>query len=237
MDTAITDMPHTPELTPRGGTSLHLWQLISPALPIGAYSYSGGLEYAVEAGWADSRDGVSAWVGTQLREVLSRLDVPVLARLHAACTADDAEAIDYWNGVLRASRESAELEAEDLHLGSALIRLLIDLDVDRARPYAERRTGFATAFALAATHWGIGLGEAAEGYLWAWCENQVAAAVKLVPLGQTDGQRLMLGFIDDIRAAVALGLSLDEESIGASAPGVAMASALHESQYTRLFRS
>ena len=217
--------------------ALHLWQLISPALPIGAYSYSGGLEYAIEAGWADSRDGVRDWVGTQLREVQSRLDVPVLARLHAACAADDRPAMARWNAILRASRESAELRAEDLHLGSALIRLLTDLEVPAACRLGEPRPGFALAFALAATHWGIGLRECAEGYLWAWCENQVAAAVKLVPLGQTDGQRLLLGLIDDIGAAVDTGLGLADDEIGAAAPGVGMASALHETQYTRLFRS
>jgi len=238
--THLTGMPHTPSLTAdSGGASLHLWQLISPALPIGAYSYSGGLEYAIDAGWVDSREGVRAWVGAQLREVLARLDVPVLARLHAACAGSDTDmdTLRHWNAVLRASRESAELQAEDLHLGSALIRLLIDLDVARAREFEATPVTFALAFALAGSHWGVGLREAAEGYLWAWCENQVAAAVKLVPLGQTDGQRLLLGLIEDIRSAVDLGLALEDDAIGASAPGVAMASALHETQYTRLFRS
>lgn len=233
MNTRITAMPRTAETT--GAAALHLWQLISPALPIGAYSYSGGLEYAIESGWVRTREDVENWVGTQLREVQARLDVPVFTRVYDACAAGDQTAMQHWNAVLRASRESAELQAEDLHLGNALLRLLADLDIPVT--VREARPTFALAFALAATHWGVDRRAAAEGYLWAWCENQVAAAIKLVPLGQTDGQRLLLGFIQDIGAAVDVGLGLTDDEIGASAPGVALASALHETQYTRLFRS
>lgn len=216
---------------------LHLWQLISPALPVGAYSYSGGLEYAIDAGWVDSRDGVREWIALQLCEVQAYWDIPVLARLHGAFADGNALKARRWNALLRAGRESAELQAEDLHLGGSLIQLLGDLEVGSARTLGEPEPTFAMAFALATVHWDIGLREAAEGYLWAWCENQVAAAVKLVPLGQTDGQRLLLGLMEDIREAVDTGLMLEDEAIGASAPGVALASALHETQYTRLFRS
>lgn len=237
--TANTRMFTTGNAVPlRGPRSvLHLWQLISPALPVGAYSYSGGLEYAIDAGWVETCDGVHEWIALQLREVQAHWDIPVLSRLHGAFTDGDAARARRWNALLRAGRESAELEAEDLHLGESLIRLLSDLDVAAAADLEETRPTFAMGFALACAHWDIGLREAAEGYLWAWCENQVAAAVKLVPLGQTDGQRLLLGLMDDIREAVDTGLLLEDEDIGASAPGVALASALHETQYTRLFRS
>ena len=222
---------------PTSTSQLRLWQLISPALPVGAYAYSGGLEYAIDAGWVKTREAVQDWIGVQLREVQARLDVPVFLRLHAACIAGDVPGQRRWNALLRASRETAELRAEDAQLGAALLRLLVDLDIRPAAAPDTPAPTFALAFALAAVHWGIAARAAAEGLLWAWCENQVAAAVKLVPLGQTDGQRLLLALSTDIGAAVTRGLTIGDEAIGASAPGVALASALHETQYTRLFRS
>ena len=92
-------------------------------------------------------------------------------------------------------------------------------------------------FALATTAWNVPLDEALDGYLWSWCENQVAAAVKLVPLGQTDGQRLLGALADRFSEAVEVARGLDDEDLGSSLPGVALASMLHETQYSRLFRS
>ena len=223
--------------TPDSLAQRRLWQLISPALPVGAYSYSGGFEYAIDAGWVTDRAGAEAWMQTQLQEVLARLDVPILARLYAAWQVGDLDAVQMWNTTLRASRESGELEAEDLHLGASLARLLRDLEIPDAETLAGFEPCFATAFARAAAHWQIPLRDAAEGLLWSWCENQVAVALKLIPLGQTDGQRLMLALGQLVGPAVAQGLALADDAIGASAPGVALASARHETQYTRLFRS
>ena len=215
-----------------------LWQLLSPTLPIGAYSYSGGLEYAVEAGWVRDAEGTGNWLRGQLLHALSRVDIPLLARLHAAWLSGDPVAVHRYSAWLRASRETAELAAEDHHLGRALAALLVDLGLAEARAWqAEPATSWATLFALALARWNIPLTEGAEGYLWSWCENQVAAAVKLVPLGQTAGQRLLFGLAGPVGDAVAGGLQLAEQEIGGTAPGVAIASSLHETQYSRLFRS
>jgi urease accessory protein len=218
---------------------LRLWQLISPTLPIGAYAYSAGLETACEAGWVADEAQAKDWIAGQLSHSLAVLDVPLLARLYAAWQASDAAAVDYWNSYLQACRETAELLAEDRHMGMALAKLLGDLGLESAVIWFERGdASFATSFSLAAVHWNIPLQEAAAGYLWAWCENQVAAAVKLVPLGQTAGQRLLLSLAAAIPAAVDHGLSLeDPEDIGAACPGVIHASMRHETQYSRLFRS
>ncbi len=223
---------------PADATLLRLLQLVSPALPVGAYAWSAGLEQAVEQGWVHDEASAGLWILGLLGHVQARVDVPVLVRLHRAWNAGDGTAVNRWNAYLYACRESAELRAEDRHLGNALARLLLDLDVEAARPWRQAsRTCFATPFALAAAHWGIDPVPAAQGYLWAWTENQVAAATRLVPLGQTAGQRLLSSATGLIPQVVATGVALDNESLGASAPGQALASTLHETQYSRLFRS
>ncbi len=217
---------------------LRLWQLLSPALPVGAYAYSRGLEYALSAGWLRDEPEVSAWIEGQLTHVLRSLDVPVLARLYRAWQQRDTRALDEWSTFLLAARESSELLAEDRYLGGALARLLVGLGIADARPWcACKRASFATLFALATERWGIPLSEAAEAYMWVWCENQVAAVVKLLPLGQTAGQQLLARLAERIPAAAQHGLALSDEAIGGVCPGVAIASTLHERQYTRLFRS
>ncbi len=218
--------------------NLRLWQLISPALPVGAYAYSQGLEYAIEAGWLNTEHDVHDWISGQLAHNLAHLDIPILARLYPAWQTNDENQIAYWTRYILASREAAELKTEDQNLGRALATLLNQLELPQARPYLHSdQAAFATMLALAATHWQISLHDVCQGYLWMWCENQVAAAIKLVPLGQTQGQKMLLQLADAIPAAVQTGLQLGDDEIGMSAPGLGIASALHESQYSRLFRS
>lgn len=224
--------------SPGNSAPLRLWQLISPALPVGAYSYSQGMETAVEQGWVRTEPSALAWIGGQLRHMLGALDLPVLLRMHKAWLNDDTESVRYWNRWLLAAREAAELRAEDGQMGSALRRLLPELGIARARAWPESEAcAFALMFALAAAEWGISAEEAARGYAWAWCENQVAAAVKLIPLGQTAGQRTLLALAGEIPAIAACAAALEDEAIGQVAPAFAIACALHETQYTRLFRS
>jgi urease accessory protein len=215
-----------------------LLQLCSPALPVGAYAYSQGLESAVERGWIRDEASACAWILGLLNHAIRRLDFPVFGRLYAAWSAGDADAVRRWNARLYASREAAELQREDRHLGSALARLLDDLGIQEAEPWRNTlRVCFATLFSLATVKWDIPLPEAATGYAWAWTENQVTAATRLMPLGQTASQRLLVAAGPAIAAAVADSLTLPDEDIGGAAPGLALASALHENQYSRLFRS
>jgi len=219
-------------------SSLRLWQLISPALPVGAYAYSQGLEYALEAGWLKTEADVLDWIQGQLQHNLAHLDIPILQRIYQAWQHKDHVRVNHWTGYLLASREAAELKTEDQNLGRALATLLIQLHIEQAKPYTQAQpAAFVTLLALAACRWQISLNEIAQGYLWMWCENQVAAAVKLVPLGQTAGQKMLLALADVIPAAVDTGLQLNDDAIGMSAPGLGIASALHETQYSRLFRS
>ena len=217
---------------------LRLLQLCSPALPTGAFAYSQGLEFAVSAGWVNNKRSASDWIQGLLKNSLANLDVPVLFRLHQAWSANDIKNVHYWNDFLYASRDSAEFQAEERQLAQALARLLIDLGILEAAEWREQsKSCFLSMFALGAMHWKISVLNASLGYLWMWAENQVLAAIKLVPLGQTTGQKILSSVIEIIPELVATGLSLEDEEMGYTAPGQGIASALHETQYTRLFRS
>lgn len=213
--------------------AIKLWQLISPALPVGAFSYSQGLEHAVDSGDVTSADDALEWMLGLLRCGIGKLDLPMLARVHRAWAAGDAPETLRLCRRLEALRETSELRLEDLAMGGALAQLLPSLGAD----VPERRLPFAGAFAIAAAHWGIAIDDACAGYAWTWCEAQVSAAVKLVPLGHTAGQRLLLNLGEHIPAAVSAALDVGDGDIGLSLPGFAIASSLHETQYSRLFRS
>ncbi|HEX4023951.1 MAG TPA: urease accessory UreF family protein [Steroidobacteraceae bacterium] len=221
--------------------ALRLCHLVSPALPVGAYAYSQGLEFAVHAGWVRDEASTLEWLQGLSHYAIGSLDLPILLRLHRAWSAADLPLVERWTGQLIASRETAELRAEERHLGCSLARVLAQLNVGAALPWQDaadaHAPAFATMFALAAVHWDIAAGEALCGYLWAWSENQVLAAVKLVPLGQSAGQRLLHRLIDAMPKIVGRAVSLDDESIGIGAVSQGLGSALHETQYTRLFRS
>lgn len=219
---------------------VRLLQLASPALPVGGYSYSQGLEAAVEAG--DVRDAATArsWIGDVLDEVLPRSDLAVLARLMSALPGDPGT-FDAWNAWYRASRETRELRAETEQMGAAMLAWLRDVGA-LAQPLREwpARTAPITwpaAFALACHGDGLAVDAALAAYAFAWLENQTLAAMKLVPLGQAAGQRLLRSLGARIPAAVERALALGDDEVGTFAPGVALASARHEVQYSRLFRS
>lgn len=216
-------------------SSLRLWQLISPTLPIGAYSYSQGLEYAVDELWINDEASVAEWILGQLTHNLSQLDVPVFLRLYDAWQQNNLQQVNEWNQLILALREASELRQEDVSLGAALIKVLDGLEI--VMPEVENDIAFVTSFSFACQYWSIDKMEAVHGLLWSWCENQVAAAIKIVPLGQTSGQRIMSQAIDVILQAIEKGQLCEDDDIGVLAPGLAMASALHETQYSRLFRS
>ena len=214
--------------------TLRLWQLISPTLPVGAYSYSQALEYVIERGTVCDEPSTLAWLRELLHHGLAALDLPVLLRVHRAWTHNDTTAVAQLSRELEARRDTAELRFEDMAMGGALTQLLANLG--EPLPPAPRLP-FASAFAVACANWHVSEEDACAGFAWAWCESQVAAAVKLVPLGHTAGQRVLLALGDEISTAVATASTLTDDDIGATLPGLAIASALHETQYTRLFRS
>jgi urease accessory protein len=240
----ITAMATTTMSTESGETAaqdlarLRLMQLVSPALPIGAFTYSQGLEWAVEQGWIGGPAQLQDWLRGLIDDGLARLELPILLRLHRACVAGDEAGLQRWARQLYASRETRELRQEEINRARALVGLLADLGMTKARGWRESLLHCQAApFALAAVQWGIDEKDCALGYAWGWLENQVAAAIKLVPLGQTDGQRVQLALAGELPRALEQALATEDDAIGASAPALAIASARHETQYTRLFRS
>ena len=220
---------------------VRLLQIASPTLPIGAYSYSQGLEWAVESG--DVRDAASAhvWIGDVLECVVAHGEAAVAWRLLAAAQRADWPALATWNAWFRASRETVELRAETEQTGGSLAKLLQDLDLLDApvRPIVSTLAPITlpAAYALAARGFGIAADAALAAYVWSWLENQVLAAIKLVPLGQVAGQRLLTSLGARIPSVVMASSTLPDDDLSTFAPGLALASARHETQYTRLFRS
>ena len=223
---------------PESLSLLRLCQLVSPALPVGAYHFSQGFEYAVHAEWVCDEQQAGDWIAGVASNAIGTLDVPVLLRLHEAWQQRDLRAVERWARFLIASRETSELRTEERHMGKALAKVLVELDIDAARSWIARDdTSYASMFSLAATHWSIDRMSAAQAYLWAWTENQVLAALKLLPIGQSAGQRILHRLLPAIPTIVDHACTLDDAEIGVATPLHGMASSRHETQYSRLFRS
>ncbi len=229
-------------MNPPPATLLQLMWLASPALPVGGFSYSEGLEAAVEAGLVTGEAQATDWLATQLQLALARSDLPALAQACNAWQAHDAARVVELNQWLRCTRESAELRAQAEQMGRSL------LDWLRNGAHAEdpRITTLAAlqpaplwpvAFALAATLAGAEARDALLAYAWGWAENMAQAAMKAVPLGQAAAQRLLSRLAGDIPPAVEAALALPDAERQAHAPMLAILSAQHEAQYSRLFRS
>jgi urease accessory protein len=221
---------------------LHLLHLASPALPIGAFHFSQGLEYAVDAGWVKDEASALDWIGGIASSSLATLDLPVLDRLRNAWRREDFQAVHQWNAFLIASRETEELRAEDRHLGSALLRVLAELELTTdlfPLNASKSRLGVAHAcvFAFACARWNIEGQACLQTYAWAWAENQVLAAVKLVPLGQSAAQRMLHALCARIPLLVERAHKLTDSDIGISTVLCSVSSGRHESQYSRLFKS
>jgi urease accessory protein len=220
---------------------VRLLQLASPALPIGAYSYSQGVEWIVANG--DVHDAASAerWIGEVMEHVVARGEAAMLWRLLRAAVDRDWSTFEYWNAWFRASRETAELRAETEQMGGSLAKLTIELElVDapaRAALASIAPVTLPAAYAIAARAFGIPPEPALVAYLWSWLENQVLAAMKLVPLGQRAGQRLLHALGTKIPVVAVAAGSVADDDVASFAPGLALASSRHETQYTRLFRS
>lgn len=213
---------------------LGLLQLASPSLPIGGFAWSAGLESAIELGWVKNDAQLKHWLLTMLQG-LAYLDLPVLLRLYDAQKAGQNEVVAYWSDFIRASRETRELLFEDEQQALALVRLLKGQGIEvngLPEPLA-----LMSVWALAAQSWGLSAYTAALGFAWSWLENQLAVAAKTLPLGQTSIQRLLLALKPELIRALALATSLDDDQLGLGLPGQVQASALHETQYSRLFRS
>jgi urease accessory protein len=222
-------------------TLLGLLRLASPALPVGGFSYSEALEAAVDAGTAGDEAGTARWLSAQMQLGLARAELPLVAAAHAAWAAHDATRLTELNDWLRITRESAELRAQTEQMGRSMLEWLRQQGVDEARlaTLAALRPapGWPLAFALAALHTGASAHDTLLAYGFAWAENQVQAALKAVPLGQSAGQRILARLAQELPALAQAAAKLADDERQAFAPMLAIMSSRHETQYSRLFRS
>ena len=235
----------TTTITERGvdlspASLLQLIWLASPALPVGGFSYSEGLEAAVDAGLADRETSAQQWLLDQLQLSQARSELPATAAAFRAWSVPDAPRIAALNAWVLATRESAEMRQQCEQMGRSLTDWLRQrADDPRLGILAALRPAPAwpVAFALAAARSGADLHSALLAMAFGWAENLVQAAVKAVPLGQSAGQRMLGALAAAIPAAVDQALALDDDTRQAFSPGLAILSARHEAQYSRLFRS
>jgi len=217
---------------------LRLMALVSPALPIGSFAYSQGLEQAVALGWVTDEATAEAWIVGLATESIARTEVPLLARLHDAWARGDIARVRALSDRLWAMRGTRESRAEEVDLGRALARVLLSIGVSDAAPFInDAKATHLAMFALAAARFSIPPDAAALGYAFSRVESQASAAARLVPLGQSAVQRIVATAALALPAALRQGLILQDAEIGLSAMGQALASSRHERLYSRLFRS
>ncbi|KGF63796.1 urease accessory protein UreF [Pseudomonas lutea] len=222
-------------------TAWALLRLASPQLPIGGYSYSQGLEMAVEQAVVSDAASAARWIGDQLLLNLARFEAPLLLAHCTAAAQDDWTTLRQLSETHRASRETRELHLESRQMGYSLQQLLNGLsEMDQPARDLLLQVGephLALGWALAARAWGINPQDALAAWLWSWLENQLAVLMKTLPLGQQAAQRLTSELLPLLQSAQLHATALDPEHIGSAPFGLALASMNHERQYSRLFRS
>ena len=223
---------------------LHLLQLVSPALPVGAFSYSEGLEVLQQQGQLGDAEALQQWLSAELQRGAVAIETAALAefshRIHAWCGGDAHAAaavldLDRW---LQVQREAPEVRAQQLQMGGSLLTLLADL-CGPLLPAAQPRPSLAwtAAFAWAGACLDIGSPHLELAYLYGWVSNQISAAVRLIPLGPTEGQRLQLRLAPLIELRARQLAAADPRHLWTSGVGAGLAQLQHAELYSRLFRS
>lgn len=217
---------------------LRLMQLSSSSLPIGSFTWSQGLEWAVEAGWVTSVDAFRRWQTQQMEQSFFCVDLPLFARLYRACEEEDLAAARRWTAYLLACRETRELREEERNRGAAFTRLVKSWEPDCPAAWltlmAQSQLG---GMAWLGVRWGIDARELALSLGYSWIESAVMAGIKLVPFGQQAAQQLIIDLSDRYAAGFEQAFFRADDELGAATPLSAIASARHETQYSRIFRS
>jgi urease accessory protein len=220
---------------------LQLMWLASPALPVGSFSYSEGLEAAVEAGLVGNEVQTAQWLLDQLHLALARSDLAVAGKAFSAWQSHDIDGVSRLNAWVRSTRESSELRQQAEQMGRSLAAWLNNRDSTDPRlallTSMQPAPSWPVALALAAAQSGAPLREAMLALAFGWAENMVQAALKAVPLGQAAGQRVLAALVQAIPAAVDQAVALPDDERQAHTPMLAILSSQHEHQYSRLFRS
>ena len=219
---------------------LQLMWLASPALPVGGFSYSEGLEAAVDATLVHNEDTAAQWLLQQLELVMARSELPVLAQAIQAWRTADRSTLHDLNQWLLQTRETQEFRLQTVQMGRSMLEWLRNhrgMNEDDLRICAELKACYPIAFALGLTRSGASVKDGLLSFAFGWAENMTQAAIKAVPLGQSAGQRILAALAEHIPAAVEKALHTAPGQQQAFAPMLAILSARHETQYSRLFRS
>jgi len=218
---------------------MRLFQMASQAFPIGGYSHSHGLEAAIESGCIHDEGSVQQWILDVLSFSINSYEVPGLLDMGHAWAAEDLDAVRRLNHEFLSTRESAELRSATVQMGfsmRALLAVLPELPTALIETLTlMEEPSLPCVWSGAAAAWSIEPSDSVAAYLWSWAENQVLVAMKALPMGQSSGQRVLLGIGAHIaRLAKQWTCSAMRSNF---APGLAILSAQHETQYSRLFRS
>lgn len=237
---------HTVIRMPMAENTASLFNLLrfcSANLPVGGYTFSQGLEYAIDSSQLASQQEVFDWLLGYANASLKHTDLPLMRCAFSALQEQDEESLQRINALALAVRESKEMLLADTAMGCALMRLLRDTSVVLPVCYTDcdyqelSSISMITAFVIASHAHGVECSSAMIGYCWTVLESQVLAAAKLLPMGQTDSQRMLSNLQQSLPEIIEGSKSIPLDNIGLSLPGLAMASALHETQYSRLYRS
>jgi urease accessory protein len=232
---------------------LRLLQLSSPLLPVGAYSYSEGLESLISQGIVYDRVTLQAWLSRELQAGAIRVETAVMDRAYLAGMQFDVAAVptdcismaavvarlQYWNQWLSAARETEELRQQSWQMGGSLTKLVVELTpaIQDLIVSIDRPCNYAIAFGATAQYWQIDRQATIAAFLHSWVTNQIGAGIKLIPLGQTAGQQILWQLQELLNILSARIPTLADEDLYTCSWGLSLASMQHETLYSRLFRS
>lgn len=235
-----TDLPSSLQDSQTTSPLIQLMWLASPALPIGGFSYSEGLEAALEKGFVHDEDSACIWLLDQLHHSQARGDMAVIAQMVLAWQANDHARLTELSQWVHATRETAELRLQTEQMGRSMLEWMINLNLvktDCIDLCNSLTPTYPLIFSLALSLTDAPLEQCLQTYAFGWAENMVQAALKSIPLGQNSGQRILLALSQNISLAVAQAMVTTDESRQVFSPMLAILSAQHETQYSRLFRS
>ena len=234
-------------MQPSPNQLLYLLQLASPALPVGAYSYSEALETLVATNTINDFLTLTNWLEDCLQFGAIPLETALMIRAYRAIKTENLESLIYWNNWATAAKETEELRQQSWQMGRALIRLFLAIKppaeislIASLQKIVKTDSNFCNypiAFGIAAAFWQIDLENTALSYLQSWATNLINAGVKLIPLGQTQGQKLLLNLQPQLISTAREVLQLEDDDLSSCSWGLSLASMVHETEYSRLFRS
>ncbi|BAQ60587.1 urease accessory protein UreF [Geminocystis sp. NIES-3708] len=221
---------------------LLLLQLCNSSFPLGAYSYSEGLETLIEEKRIIDNQNLNQWLINELKYGSIRIELAIVIRSYNCYLKKDLEGLLYWNDWFSASRETSELRQQSWQMGKSFLRLMLSFESENQDLFDiinsfDSHCNYAIAFGILTAHWEIKIEDLLLGYIHNWINNLINVGVKLIPLGQTEGQNLLLNIKYEILKNVDAILSLKDEELSSCSWGLSLASIKHEQLYSRLFRS